>query len=528
VTTETHNDLTKLTFGEIIRGRQPVLVLSAHAIGAVIVAGYLYMEAKSSPRAFEFFEMGLPLWLFWEWWAHSPKKALPILPVLLLLLGAFFLLPLLVNNPVLSDFIPETLHLASLAVVVFFGAAVVGWLCGTTVGRPWRSRFNFDFASAGGSLAGMKLGLILLGVNVLFYVLCFTNILWSFINGDMGLYSIFRSIADICCLGGAFFGGLLVNRRELYTGLKFIFWVMLVLVFAFSMSGLLLFGTVIIIAAFSLGVLMGGGVPWKFLLVMAGMLAFLNFGKFDMRAKYLDESGTGTPPTLLTLPAYYLEWINNSLRLMGLGAVGEHKISITSQGDEGQSLYDRVDQMGSLLFITDIMRRDAIDPLYGQTYTLIPPLLIPRYFWPDKPIAHGGQVLLNIYFGRQQTLEQTEKTFVAWGWLPEAIGNFGIWRGAIFIGLVLGIMCGVAEGLSFSVRMLSIEGFVLLVFFMTVANSYEMAASIFVTSAFQATCSVLAGGILIYVLLGKKGSRSGPPALGQRRPKRFQPATPNP
>ena len=378
-------------------------------------------------------------------------------------------------------------------------------------------------------MAGMKLAIGLTALTVLFFVLSLNGLIWNMIRGDAGFYSILRSLGDICSLAGAFFGGLVVGQRDVPVFAMVTFWILMALEFFFGAAGMLLFGTIIVIVAFSIGSLMAGRVPWKYLLTMACVLAFLNYGKFPMRAKYLDENGTGSQLTLATLPSFYMEWANESLRLMGVRGLGSREMSLTSENEVGQSLLDRIDGMTSLLFITDIMKQDSIRPLYGATYTLIPPLLIPRFFWEDKPIVHGGQVMLNLYFGRQQTVEQTEKTFIAWGWLPEGIGNFGIWYGAIIIGLVLGFICGLAEGWSFSVQMLSVEGFVLLIFFMQIANSYETAASIFVTTAFQQTCSTVVGGFVVYRLLAKPRS-AGIAGVRRRnlRPKKLNPAAPRP
>jgi hypothetical protein len=66
---------------------------------------------------------------------------------------------------------------------------------------------------------------------------------------------------------------------------------------------------------------------------------------------------------------------------------------------------------------------------------MIPALLVPRIFWEDKPRTHMGQMILNYHYGRQASVRDIFSTFIAWGLLPEAVGNFGIILGSLGVGL---------------------------------------------------------------------------------------------
>jgi len=97
--------------------------------------------------------------------------------------------------------------------------------------------------------------------------------------------------------------------------------------------------------------------------------------------------------------------------------------------------------------------------------------------------------MLNVHFGRQVS-EQTFTTYVAWGLLAEAYGNFGPIKGVLFLGLFLGIVFAWAENFTTRKPLLSTEGFLAFAVFLGLANSYEMAASVMITSIFQSLVPV--------------------------------------
>ena len=140
------------------------------------------------------------------------------------------------------------------------------------------------------------------------------------------------------------------------------------------------------------------------------------------------------------------------------------------------------------------METAHIAPLYGATYELIPPLLVPRIFWPDKPRAHEGQVRLNVHFGRQD-LDATFQTYIAWGLLPEAYGNFGAKAGAIFLGFGLGLLFAWLENFTARKLLLSLEGFIAFTLLLDMAGSFEMVASVLVTTVFQSVVLLIVASV---------------------------------
>ena len=105
--------------------------------------------------------------------------------------------------------------------------------------------------------------------------------------------------------------------------------------------------------------------------------------------------------------------------------------------------------------------------------------------WPDKPRSHEGQVLLNVHFGRQD-LSSTFETYIAWGLLPEAFGNFGPVAGSAALGAFLGLFFACIDRVTARKLLVSMEGFLSLTLMISLMNSFEMVASVFITSTFQA------------------------------------------
>ena len=74
-------------------------------------------------------------------------------------------------------------------------------------------------------------------------------------------------------------------------------------------------------------------------------------------------------------------------------------------------------------------------PFYeGQSYSYLLYGWIPRFIWPDKPIAQAGNVTFAVDY-KLMTEDQTATTMIGIGHLPEAYANFGVWGVAIIMAL---------------------------------------------------------------------------------------------
>ena len=119
-------------------------------------------------------------------------------------------------------------------------------------------------------------------------------------------------------------------------------------------------------------------------------------------------------------------------------------------------------------------------------------------------------MLLNVSFGRQD-LESTFETYIAWGLLPEAYGNFGSAFGSIALGLAFGLICAWIENFSTHKLLLSLEGLISFSVLLDLMNSFEMVASVFVTSLFQGLI-VLVAASLPFVERANPQRPTSPPA----------------
>ena len=225
--------------------------------------------------------------------------------------------------------------------------------------------------------------------------------------------------------------------------------------------------------------------PWRYMTVVVLVLSFLNLGKFTMREQYWTQEGEQAPQfTLGQMPRHYAEWFQASYDAIGPGSANSTLLEERNQRSKAQSLLERINNLQNLLFVIDAMDAGHLPSLGGETYSLIPPLLVPRIFWPDKPRSHEGQVRLNVHFGRQD-LNATFQTYIAWGLLPEAYGNFGPRAGAVFLGVCLGLLFAWLENFTARKLLLSLEGFIAFTVLLDMAASFEMVASVLVTTIFQ-------------------------------------------
>ena len=90
-------------------------------------------------------------------------------------------------------------------------------------------------------------------------------------------------------------------------------------------------------------------------------------------------------------------------------------------------------------------------------------------------------------------LDSTFATYIAWGLLAEAYGNFGPVLGAILVGGgFLGACFAWIERFTARKLFISMEGFLSLSLMMNLMNSFEMVASVLVTAIFQSFVIVVA------------------------------------
>lgn len=506
-----HQDST-LTFGMVATKMGGLAKVSASVLLLGCIAGLAVVMSHNVEWAVGYTLITFPactiIWL----WSGSRLKGLPLLPVLAVQQMIIFSLPILVENPTLGWIRDSTVTAAGLAVALFLGGLLGGRMAACTHGGLTRgSKWNLNLAH-GDDFVRRSIGIcfLLLSVALLFQISNRTGLTYKLLPQSLhGAYPVIRSVAHSATMLGGFLGGVIIGEGRMPSAFKVLYWLAIILNGFLSIADVLISAGSSIVAAVSLGLLFGSRrLPWRFILIAFVIIGFFNQGKFVIRNRYWKDDHTSSARTMSQLPSFFLEWAQVSFYYL---TRDEAPVYGNAALDKGQSILERVDNLQNLTFVLDVLEQGRKKPLEGQTYTLIPKLLVPRFLWPDKPRTHQGQILLNLYYGRQSDIEATEKTYIAWGLLPEAVGNFGRFWGPLLVGLVIGWLIGRLEAWSINTQLFSVEGIMMIVFFLMASLSYEMVASVLVTATFQSLVSSFVGGMIIYLWFNTARERSATP-----------------
>ncbi len=490
-------ELSSLDFGSLAKSIQLPFFRALLFWMAFSLGGALFLAVVQPGYALSFLAITATTGVMLFIWLKSSRKGLPFLPLLAVQGGIVYAIPLLTRNEVITEF-PSELLLPCAGLFAMHGIALaIGWSLARGMGsRPARFRFALPPGERNrqkvlGTIAFAFLGLAILGNLVIF-----TGLLRSFSTViATGLLPIIRTFSDAAMYGGALLGGFTQSRGPS----RLLYWISIGGLCVIKFSGILLSDAIGLCGAVAIGILLGSRkMPWTFLIVMTAITGFLNQSKFVMRERYWVGQSFGGPSSLSEMPAFFSEWAAASIASFTANADAD-------QDSSTQTLFSRINNLQNLLFVAEAMTSLQIPSLHGAGYATIPPLLIPRIFWPNKPRSHEGQVLLNVHFERQPDVESTEITYIAWGLLPEAIGNLGLFWGPLLIGLALGFLVGWAEVWSIKKIVLSIEGLIALSLFLLLAISFEMVAGVLITSILQLLVAVVTGALLIRQYLGKNG-----------------------
>jgi hypothetical protein len=263
-----------------------------------------------------------------------------------------------------------------------------------------------------------------------------------------------------------------------------IFKLLLLILVLVSLPALMMINSMALVALSALGYVSASGkIPWISFSAAILMFAFLHMGKGEMRDRYWGEADQG-PVQPTEYPAFFAEWVSAST----------DELAAVKKGDEDEkgSLLERASLMQLLLYEQTLSSQ--IPFLYGDTYTIVPQLLIPRILYPDKPTTHEGTYRLNIHYGFQ-TREQTETTTIGFGLLNEAYANFGL-VGMVLFAVVMGAFYALVEGWASAVPLLSFRGL-----FAIIVASYsfqtEFAAGVYAAALFQSTVALVGLSLLI-------------------------------
>lgn len=446
-----------------------------------------------------FLIIAIPAILSLYTWTSARDHGLPLLPIFILQQAVVYGLPLIIDHPGLKFVKVDIVLTSAVGTGSFLLFCLGGWFVGKASATSKPSRANLVVA-AGSRAQDRCLGisLLLLTLCLSFHLSSRSGILYQVVPGVDRLFSMMRNFATAAGAMGALFGGLAIGSRPTLAR-AWIFWSLFAAIFLLEIADVLLSGAAGIVLSAGIGLTLGSRkMPVKFLLATFAVVGFLNQGKFVIRERYWNEDSNTSGVSLVALPSIYADWCHASLSAFMGNQVGKQvTLQSDKEDDEGQSFLERVNNLQNMTYVMECFYERGAKPMMGETYALIPPLFVPRFLWQDKPRTHEGQVRLNLHFGRQASVEETEKTYIAWGLLPEGVGNFGPVGGPMILGLILGFVMGWLETVSRRKRVFSVEGMALAGTLLMVATSYEQVASVFLTATFQFVVAAVMGGVML-------------------------------
>ena len=479
-----------------------------YALLGLFVLGLITLVITYASYAIPFLLISAPALWGYHYWLKQNRKGLPILPIFLTQQALVYAMPLFAYRHEIPSNYEKVLLTSSIITALFFLCLMGGW--SFAVNRGERKGSKFDLSLGKGLEAEHKcftLAMGLLFLAVLFHFCSRTGLIWDLLPASLrGLFPIIRTFASASAMLGALLGGLVLGKVS-EPGKKMMFWILILIICLFSMADVLISAASSIVLASIVGMALGKGKPpWALLAVTMAIVAFLNLGKTDLRERHWVPGTLTTELHFEKMPEFYLDWIETSSSVM-FGSSEKNSVA----PEEGMSIFERINNLQNTLYVVDAIEYKNRPILAGETYALIPPLFIPRALWKNKPFAHEGQSILNVHFERQASKEDTEKVFIAWGLLPEAIGNFGVWGGPIIFGFMLGAGLGWLERTSMRKRVMSVEGFILGGLLLITAGSYEMVASVLLTSTFQFLVAVTIAGSGLYILFKRESEEERGP-----------------
>ena len=263
-----------------------------------------------------------------------------------------------------------------------------------------------------------------LGLGVLFLGALAAGSLWWL----GGLFGLVRAIALTSLVVACYFLGVARGRGVLRGRSWLLAASGLGLAILISWSTLFLIGGLVFLLASSLGYISTRGkIPWLVVTVAVVLVSILHAGKEEIRNRYWQQGQEeGQSTGLLGVPRLALEWFKAGVNSLGTTATG-------------RSALDRASLLQILLRV-EYLTPAYIEYMRGDTYLLLPGMLIPRFVDPDKTKSQAGMDLLNIRYGIL-SVEGAEKTAVGWGLIAEAYANFGL-VGVGGVGLLLGLVTG--------------------------------------------------------------------------------------
>lgn len=403
-------------------------------------------------------------------WCSGKGLGMPIFPFFALTHLNTNAIPLLSNHPLVVTYPPESQFYAGITVTIHLAVGTFFWLKEVKSNPPPPLSYRALVDNKGENFF-----LCILAAAVFFQM--YARGKWFPLSG--GLFALVRG----GILGLAVLAVFLLSYRQgekKLTGVKSqIYVVLMISYFISSAAGLILRDNVGVFSVAFIAYILGSRrIPLMTILIVLACLTVLHYGKGEMRGKYWFEQG-GFTLQPWEYPAWYGEWIGYSLENLNHE---EHE-----EGSEESSPSER-SSIIQMLLLAQKKSPEEYPYLRGETYLILPQMILPRVIYPNKPRSHEGTYILSVHYGLQ-SYQDTYRTTIAWGLLAESYANFGL-IGCTGLGMILGIVYGKVARWSMNTSILSARSLFSILIISFSAQS-EWSASVYVASLFQSSMVLL-------------------------------------
>ena len=437
--------------------------------GAIILSVVLGAVRLDSPETlFAYFSITLAGLASTVLWFRLGAPGVPVFPTVALMHIVYYAIPILRGNVGEINYAPSEILQYGITVSTFLAVGTIAWLIAVRKSQLSRN-FVPEFTST------VRLNRIIflgIGLGILYFISIYSGLL-DWLGSFFGVVrsAVFTATSIACfILGYARGRGMLRGQN-----------------WALAIVGL----GILIIMAWSTLFLVGGAVyfltaifgfaitakqiPWRTLAAAVAIITVFHAGKAEMRQKYWPvNSNSNTEMSVAKVPGLMTEWADAGLR--GLVSSDGSVLAI-----------DRASLLNLLLRVQRLAP-EHVPFLYGETYALLPSLLIPRFLEPDKLASQASMTMLNIRFGFQ-TVQTAAVTSIGWGLIAEAYANFG-YIGVIGIAVIMGSLGALLTRWSDGAPIISAATLTSIVATVLMINLEQDFSALF-TSFYQAAISVI-------------------------------------
>ena len=353
-------------------------------------------------------------------WVRSGTPGIPVLPTFAALHIFYFALPILNSDEVLDGHSQAGIVQAAGTVSLFLAVA--------TLASYWASRRRGTAQPVRADIFSERQMVTFLFVGLVIGATYHVTLISGGLSGLGTWFGLLRSIVSTALVVSCYFLGVARARGLLRKAPWALACAGLSFIVALSWSTLFLVGGAAYILAAALGyIITGKRIPWLAVILVFVVVNILHAGKAEMRAKYWEQGQSANRiSSFVQLPEVAVEWFAAGLKELGSGA-------------ERRTALDRTSLL-PLLLRAQQLTPQYVDYLRGETYALLPGMLVPRFLSPNKTKSQAGMDLLNIRYGFL-TVEGVTSTAIGWGLVAEAWANFGYW-GEVLVGLFVGALAG--------------------------------------------------------------------------------------